>query len=288
MNLLQDLFTGLSVGLVYGVVGAGFVIVHRLTGMVNFAQGELAMVGGFGAVVAARALSPELSALVGALIGAVTGLLLYVLVVHPLRRHGLLVQTIATLAAALVLRSLAQLLFGSQPYPLAPFSDGGPLRVAGASIAYQTLWLLGLTVALYVALKLFFDRSMTGRAMSACAINRYAAGVVGINVVAMAAIAFVVSGAITGLAGAVAAPVAFASAASGLGLALKGFVAAILGGFDKIGLAIVGGVLVGFVESFAASTISTAYQEVIVLGLLLVLLVARPSGLTRLKVADRV
>lgn len=288
MNLLQDLFTGLSVGLVYGVVGAGFVVVHRLTGMVNFAQGELAMVGGFGAVVAARALSPELSALVGALIGAVTGLLLYVLVVHPLRRHGLLVQTIATLAAALVLRSLAQLLFGSQPYPLAPFSDGGPLRVAGASIAYQTLWLLGLTVALYVALTLFFDRSMTGRAMSACAINRYAAGVVGINVVAMAAVAFVVSGAITGLAGAVAAPVAFASAASGLGLALKGFVAAILGGFDKIGLAIVGGVLVGFVESFAASTISTAYQEVIVLGLLLVLLVARPSGLTRLKVADRV
>lgn len=288
MNLLQDLFTGLSVGLVYGVVGAGFVIVHRLTGMVNFAQGELAMVGGFGAVVAARVLSPELSALVGALIGAVTGLLLYAFVVHPLRRHGLLVQTIATLAAALVLRSLAQLLFGSQPYPLAPFSDGGPLRVAGASIAYQTLWLLGLTVALYVALTLFFDRSMTGRAMSACAINRYAAGVVGINVVAMAAIAFVVSGAITGLAGAVAAPVAFASAASGLGLALKGFVAAILGGFDKIGLAIVGGVLVGFVESFAASTISTAYQEVIVLGLLLVLLVARPSGLTRLKVADRV
>lgn len=288
MNLLQDLFTGLSVGLVYGVVGAGFVIVHRITGMVNFAQGELAMAGGFGAVVAARALSPQLSVLVGALIGAVTGLLLYAAVVHPLRRHGLLVQTIATLAAALVLRSLAQLLFGSQPYPLAPFSDGGPLRVGGASIAYQTLWLLALTVALYLALTLFFDRSMTGRAMSACAINRYAAGVVGINVVAMAAIAFAISGAITGLAGAAAAPIAFASAASGLGLALKGFVAAILGGFDRIGLAIVGGVLVGFVESFAASTISTAYQEVIVLGLLLVLLVVRPSGLTRLKVSDRV
>lgn len=288
MNLLQDLFTGLSIGLVYGIVGAGFVVVHRITGMVNFAQGELAMAGGFGAVVAARVLPPGLSVLVGALVGAASGLLLYGLVVHPLRRHGLLVQTIATLAAALVLRSLAQLVFGTQPYPLAPFTSGGPLRIGGASIAYQALWLLAITVALYVALTLFFDRSTTGRAMSACAVNRYAAGVVGINVVAMAAVAFAISGAITGLAGAVAAPLAFASAASGLGLALKGFVAAILGGFDKIGLAIVGGVLVGVVESFAASTISTAYQEVIVLGLLLVLLVVRPSGLTRLRVSERV
>lgn len=288
MNLLQDLFTGLSVGLVYGIVGAGFVVVHRITGMVNFAQGELAMAGGFGAVVAARVLPPGLSVLVGALVGAVAGLALYGLVVHPLRRHGLLVQTIATLAAALVLRSLAQLVFGTQPYPLAPFTEGGPLRIGGASIAYQALWLLAITVALYVALTWFFDRSTTGRAMSACAVNRYAAGVVGVNVVAMAAVAFAISGAITGLAGAVAAPLAFASAASGLGLALKGFVAAILGGFDKIGLAIVGGVLVGVVESFAASTISTAYQEVIVLGLLLVLLVVRPSGLTRLRVSERV
>lgn len=288
MILLQDLFTGLSVGLVYGVVGAGFVIVHRITGMVNFAQGELAMAGGFGAVVAARALPPGLSVLVGALAGAAAGLLLYLTVVHPLRRHGLLVQTIATLAAALVLRSTAQLVFGTQPYPLAPFTEGGPLRIAGASIAYQTLWLIAIAVAVHVGLTLFFDRSMTGRAMSACAVNRYAAGVVGIDVVAMAAIAFAVSGAITGLAGAAAVPLAFASAASGLGLALKGFVAAILGGFDRIGLAIVGGVLVGVVESVAARAISTAYQEVIVLGLLLVLLVVRPSGLTRLRVAERV
>lgn len=222
------------------------------------------------------------------LVGAVFGLLLYVAVVHPLRRHGLLVQTIATLAAALVLRSLAQLVFGSQPYAVPPFTEGGPLHLGQAVVAYQTLWLLGLSIVLALGLKLLLDRSTTGRALSACAVNRYAAGVVGISVVRMAMIAFVISGALTGFIGAVGAPLTFASAAAGLGLSLKAFIAAVLGGFDRVGLAVVGGVLVGIVESFVASSISTAYQEVVVLVLLVVLLIVRPSGLTRLRVSERV
>jgi branched-chain amino acid transport system permease protein len=286
--MLQDVFTGLSVGIVYGVIGAGFVVVHRITGMVNFAQGELAMVGAFGGVVAARGLPVALSIPAGAAAGAAAGLLLYWLVIHPLRNQGLLVQTIATLGAALVLRSLAQLIFGTQPYDAPPLTAGQPLRVGDASLTRQALWVIGITVLLYVLLKVFFDRTMAGRAMSACAVNRYAAGVVGINVVTMGALAFLISGAITGAVGAAAVPLTFASASVGLGLALKGFIAAILGGFDKIGLAIVGGLLVGIVESLSASPISTAYQEVIVLGLLLVLLIARPTGLTRQRVAERV
>jgi branched-chain amino acid transport system permease protein len=286
--MLQDLLTGLSVGVVYGVVGAGFVIVHRITGMVNFAQGELAMVGAFGAVLAARELPVGLTIPAGAAVGALAGLLLYWLVIHPLRNHGLLVQTIATLGAALVFRSAAQLHFGTQPYDVPALTQGDPIHVGDAFITRQALWVLGITAVLYVLLKLFFDRTMVGRAMTACAINRYAAGVVGINVVSMSALAFVLSGAITGTVGAAAAPLTFASASVGLALALKGFIAAILGGFDKIGLALVGGLLVGVVESVSASSISTAYQEVIVLGLLLVLLVVKPTGLTRMRVSERV
>lgn len=288
MNVLQDVFTALSVGSVYGVVGAGYVIVHRITGMVNFAQGDLAMAGAFGAVVAANGLPTGAAMAVGAVVGGIAGLLLYVLAVHPLRNQGLLVQTIVTLGAAIVLRSLAQLVFGTKPYALPPLTAGHPLRIVGASLPLQVLWLVGIMVLLYIVLTVFFDRTMVGRAMSACAINRYAAGVVGINVVAMAALAFTISGAITGLAGAVQVPLGFATAGFGLTLGLKGFIAAILGGFNRIGLAMFGGVLVGFVESFAASTISTSYQEVIVYGLLLVLLVARPAGLTRLRVSERV
>jgi len=286
--VLQDLFTGLSVGIVYAMVGVGFVIVHRITGMVNFAQGELAMLGAFGAVVAVRGLPVILSLPVGAVVGALAGLLLYGLVIHPLRNQGLLVQTIATLGAALVLRSVAQLLFGSQPYSVPPLTGGAPLEIGGASLSRQSIWLLALAAVTYAALKYFFDRTMTGRAMSACAINRYAAGVVGVDVVAMAALAFAISGGITGLFGAASAPLTFASSGAGLVLALKGFIAAILGAFDKIGLTIVGGLLVGIVEALSASQISPAYQEAIVLSVLLVLLVARPTGLTRNRVAERV
>ncbi len=286
--MLQDLFTGLSVGIVYAMVGVGFVIVHRITGMVNFAQGELAMLGAFGAVVAVRGLPVILSLPVGAVVGALAGLLLYGLVIHPLRNQGLLVQTIATLGAALVLRSVAQLLFGSQPYSVPPLTGGAPLEIGGASLSRQSIWLLALAAVTYAALKYFFDRTMTGRAMSACAINRYAAGVVGVDVVAMAALAFAISGGITGLFGAASAPLTFASSGAGLVLALKGFIAAILGAFDKIGLTIVGGLLVGIVEALSASQISPAYQEAIVLSVLLVLLVARPTGLTRNRVAERV
>jgi branched-chain amino acid transport system permease protein len=179
-------------------------------------------------------------------------------------------------------------MFGSRPYSIKPFTDGPALRIGDAAIARQAVWLLAIIAVVYLLLNVFFDRTMIGRAMSACAINRYAAGIVGINVVTMALIAFVISGAVTGLIAATAVPLAFATASSGLALALKGFIAAILGGFDKIGLTIVGGVLVGFVESLSASTISTAYQEVIVLVALLVLLVVRPAGLTRIRVTNRV
>lgn len=285
---MQELITGLAVGVVYALVGVGFVIVHRITGMVNFAQGEFAMVGGFGAVVATASLPPFVAPFAGAAVGALAGLLLYALVVHPLREKGLLVQTIATLGAAVVFRSIAQLAFGTQPYSVPPITAGPAVQVAGGAIARQVIWLLVIAALVYGVLAFFFGRTMTGRAMSACAINRYAAGVVGINVVMMSAIAFAMSGAVAGAAGAAAAPLAFATAGSGLALALKGFIAAILGGFDNVGLALVGGLLVGVAESYAASLISTSYQGVIVLVLLLVLLVVRPSGLTRRRMVDRV
>lgn len=152
----------------------------------------------------------------------------------------------------------------------------------------QVVWLVAAVIVLYVLLSAFFDRTMVGRAMRACSINRYASGLVGINAVRMAALAFTISGVICGLVGALQVPLAFATAGLGLSLSLKGFIAAILGGFDKIGLAMFGGILVGFLESFIASNVSTSYQDVVVFGLLLILLVARPAGLTRLRVSERV
>lgn len=285
---LQVLFTGVSVGVVYGIVGAGYVVIHRITGMVNFAQGHLAVAGALGAVAAANVVPVGIAVPIGGLVGALLGVALYRFAVHPVRNHGLLVQTIVTLGAGIAIQSAAQLIFGTQPYKLAPFTSGQPFEILGAFLPQQTLWLIGIAVVTYVLLSQFFDNTMTGRALSACAVNRYAAGVVGINVVTMATIAFAISGGITGVIGAAQTPLSFASVGAALALGLKGFIAAILGGFDRLGIAILGGVLVGVVESLSAALISTSYQDVIVLSLLLILLVARPAGLTRLKVSERV
>lgn len=286
--MLQELVSGLSVGVVYGLVGVGFVIIHRITGMVNFAQGELATLGAFGAYVGTQFLPAGAGPLAGAFVGGLAGLLLYLLVVHPLREKGLLIQTIATLGAGIVLRSAAQLVFGTQPHRVAPITEGEALSLAEIFVPRQVVWLLVLAVVVYAVLTWFFSRTLLGRAMSACAINRFAAGLIGIQVALMSAAAFVVSGAITGAVGAAVAPLTFATAGAGLALALKGFMAAVLGGFDSIGLALLGGLLVGVVEAYTAGLISTSYQGVIVLTLLLALLIIRPTGLTIHREANRV
>lgn len=285
---VQAFLTGISTGTTYGIVGIGYVLIHRITGMVNFAQGDIAMASAFGAVVAAYGLPLPLSILAGGLTGAAVALLMYRFAIHPLRAKGVLVQTIVSLGAAIVIRSTAQLIFGTAPYALDPLFGGGQLRIFGGSFAYQSIWLVATSIVLVILLKLFFDRTMIGRALSACAINRYAAGIVGIDAVTMATIAFTISGATTGLIAAMQVPLNFATVGIGFGIGLKGFIAAILGGFDRIGLTLVGGVLVGMLEALTAAGVSTSYQDVIVLAFLLVLLVVRPTGLTRIKVTERV
>lgn len=287
-DILQTIFTGLSTGVLYGVVGIGYVLIHRMTGMVNFAQGSIVTCGAFGTVVAAQYLPPWLALFAGALTGVVVSLLVGFVAVHLLRKHTLLVQTIATLGAGIVIDAVLQLIFGTSPRAAAPITEGGPLTIFGASLSYQTLWMLLAAVLIYAGSKWFFDRTLLGNALAACSVNRYAAQLMGINVVKMTAITFIIGGAVTGLMGGAQAPISFAVVGGGLAIGLKGFIAAILGGFDKIGLALVGGLVVGVAEAAVARAVSASYQEVIVYALLVVLLIVRPSGFVRKKVTERV
>lgn len=285
---LQLIFTAAGLGALYGALGIAFVVIHRMTGMVNFAQGDIAVAGAFGAVVAAQFLPPILAIAVGGVVGALVSVAMYFLAVRPLRSQGLLVQTIVTLGVGIVISATIQLIFGTAPQQFAPITSGPSLQVAGASMPQQTLWLLAMTVFLYISLTLFFDRTLVGKALSACAVNRYAAGVVGINLGLMATIAFAVSGSVAGIILSAQVPTSFISVGAGFAFGLKGFIAAILGGFDKLGLTLIGGFLIAFVEVYAARFISTAYADTIVFVLLIALLVLRPQGLSRALVVDRV
>ncbi|TFD62179.1 branched-chain amino acid ABC transporter permease [Cryobacterium suzukii] len=287
-TVMQLFLTALPAGAIYGALGVAYVIVHRMTGMVNFAVGDIAVVGAFGAVVASAVLPPIGAILVGAISAGVVSVLMYFLAIHPLRKQGLMVQTIVTLGVGIAVRSALQLVFGTGPYQFAPITAGPAIEIAGGVIYRQSIWVVVITVAAYIGLAYFFNRTLTGKALSACAVNRYAAGIVGINLVVMATIAFALSGAVAGVVLAAQVPSSFITIGAGFALGLKGFIAAILGGFHNIGLTLVGGFLIAIVETLAAVSVFTEHAPTIVFSLLIVLLILRPQGLTRKLVAERV
>jgi branched-chain amino acid transport system permease protein len=286
-ELLQAIFTGLTNGAVYGVIGVGFVVIHRITGVINFAQGDFAVAGAFAVIVFAGLVPLWLAVALGMAVAALISVLLFGAAVYPLRKAGLLVQTIVTLGAAIVVRSVIQLIFGTQPYQLPAFTSGAPIRISGASLTLQTLWLVGGAIAIWLLLSWFFERTLLGKAVTACAVNRYAAGIVGINPDLMAALSFALSGAIAGGIAATQTPLTFMTVSAGLALSLNGFVASVLGGLEKIGTTIIGGFLLGILEAATAIFVSSQYQGLISLALLLTLLVFRPSGLTRARTVAR-
>jgi branched-chain amino acid transport system permease protein len=287
-DLLQFVLTGVTNGAIYGTIGIGFVVIHRITGVINFAIGDLALVGAFAAVVLAEALPLWLAVLGGIAIAALVSMASYWLAIRPLSRHHLLVQLIATLGVAIAVRSLLQILFGSGAYQLPPFVSGPPLSVGGATISRQALWVIALSVIIVGLLILFFDWTLLGKAVTACAVNPFAARVVGINTGLMAALSFALAGAAAGTVTIAQTPMSVVTVLGGLTLSLKGFVAAILGGVDKIGLTLVGGIIVGLIESATAIFAGALYATLAALVMMLVLLIFRPAGLTRLRTATRV
>jgi branched-chain amino acid transport system permease protein len=287
-QLLQATFSGVGAGVVYGLLGIGFVITQRITGVLNFAQGHIAVTGAFAAVLASRVMPIGFAVLVGALVAAAVSAVIYLAAVWPLRRTGLLEQSMVTLACSILMLAGLQLAFGTDPRSLTPFSPGGPIQVGGAALSRQTVWIVVVGAALTVVLYWFFERTSIGTAVRACAVNRYAAEVVGINVTLMAVFSFALSGLVSGAIAAAQAPLTFVTFSAGLTLTLKGFVAAAVAGMNNVTAALVGGVLLGLLEAWSTLLISSSYQNLIALALLLGVLILRPTGLAKVKVSERV
>jgi branched-chain amino acid transport system permease protein len=176
-------------------------------------------------------------------------------------------------------RGIAMFICGKNPYSLPPFSSGKPLMMAGAAILPQVLWVLGLSLLSVILMNLFFNRTITGKAMSACAGNRLAASLVGINVSKMILLSFALSATLGAIAGATITPIALMEYDRGPLLALKGFCAAVLGGLGMGTGAVVAGFIIGIVESFSAGFISSGFKDAIALIILILVLFIRPSGL---------
>lgn len=288
-QLLQFLVTGITVGSTYALVGLGFALIYNASDVVNFAQGEFVMLGAMTAIaLLAAGLPLSLAAIVATLITILVGLLLERFAIEPALGASVVATIIITIGAAIFLRGIAMLLWGKDFHSLPAFSGDTPIRIGGATLLPQSLWVLGVTVALVVLVRLFFDRTLLGKALLACSFNRAAAQLVGINVRVMLRLAYGLSAGLGALAGILIAPITFSSYEAGVMLGLKGFSAAIVGGIGNPMGAVAGGLLLGVLESLGAGLISSGYKEAIAFLFVLMVLFFEPTGLFGHKVAERV
>lgn len=280
-QIVQFLFTGLTIGSIYAMVGLGFNIIYNATGIINFAQGEFVMLGGMIMVWLTTSfnLPLPLGFLVAVLIVTVIGGLFERFAIYPLKKPPALVLIIITLAASIIFKGAAMLIWGKQTYSLPHFSGEEPLQLFGATILPQALWIIGILLAVVALLAFFFNFTMLGKAMRACSVNQVAASLVGINVKRIVLLSFAMSAGIGAAAGIAFTPIVLMEFDRGALLGLKGFCAAVLGGLGNGTGAVVAGLLIGILESFATGYISSEYKDAIALGVLLIVLLVRPSGL---------
>jgi len=280
-QLFQYLITGITVGSVYAMVAVGFNIIYNVTEIINFAQGEFVMLGGlimvFFHVVMGLPLIMAFPSTV--ILVTLVGILLDRLAIRPIRKPSVLTLIIATIAASILIKGAAMFIWGKDPYDLPAFSGRNPITVFGAVIQPQYLWVIGFLIVIVIFLSFFFERTIIGKAMSACADNPNAASLVGINVKQMILLSFALSAAIGAVAGITVTPISLMEYDRGAMLAIKGFGAAILGGLGSFPGAILGGLIMGTIESFGAGLISSGYKDAFALIVLLIVLFFRPSGI---------
>ena len=280
VSLGQTVFAGFANGSLYAFIGLGFGLISRSTGVINFAQGEFAMLGAVTTeIVAAQGVPLGFAVLVAVIFCGMVGGLFYLLALQHATRATMAQLIIMTIGFAILIRGAVTWGWGSDPIVVPPFTSGRPIDVFGVSILPQALWLIGTLITVTAAMWWFFRYTVTGLALRAGASNPMGAAFVGIDHKRLGALSFVAAGMLGGLGGAVWAPIAFAQVDLGVALGLKGFTAAALGGFGTTFGPIVGGLVFGLVESLAAGYLSSAYVEAISYGLLLVVLIARPQGL---------
>lgn len=277
-DLLQLVFAGLSQGGIYALVAIGFVAIFTVSGVINLAQGEFAALAGLVAISArASGLPLPVAAVLGVTTVAIVAVIMERLTIAPVKRMTTLVSLILTLGVSTALKALMLLIYGPNAEGLQAITPGG-VTLAGVSIRYQDLWILAVAAVVSVAVYWFYDRTLTGKSLRACAEQPVAARLVGISLGRASLLSFLIAGSVGAIAGVLASPVYFTSWESGLTLGLKGFVAATLGGLVSVRGAVLGGLVLGVLETLTAGYVSTGLRDAVAFLLLIVVLVVRPGG----------
>lgn len=280
-DLLQFLFMGIQRGSIYAMVAMGFNIIYNSTGIINFAQGEFVVLGGLMMVTLTMALhlSIPFGFLLSVVFVTIVGILMERLTINPVRHPTVLRLIIITIAVSILLKGTAMCFWGKGSHYMRSFSRADSLDFFGAMILPQTLWIIGILFLVVVAYIIFFNYTLTGKCMRACAINRDAARLAGINDRMMVMLSFALSAGIGAIAGIIITPIIQMDYGRGALLGLKGFGAAVLGGLGNSMGAVVAGLLLGILEALAGGYISSHYMDAIALIVMLCVLFVRPGGI---------
>ncbi len=290
MEILTTIMNGLSLGGIYAMIALGYTMVYGIAKMLNFAHGDIIMVGGYAILVSMNLMGhPVIAVLMAIIVCTLTGVLIEKLAYKPLRGASPLAVLITAIGVSYLLQSLAQIVFGSSP-TMVTIMDLGTVTVGGLRISGNTLLTLGCTTAVMVALTLFIKYTRIGRAMVAVSDDRGAAQLMGIPVNRIITITFAIGSALAALAGLfylLKAPKI--SNTFGAMPGIKAFTAAVIGGIGSIPGAMLGGVLLGMVEITAGKFQAIApYTDAIEFSILILILLVRPNGLLGKKRREKV
>lgn len=286
---LQLLFTGFGLGAIYALVALGFVLLIRAAAVVNFGQGEFAMVGAYLLVIGFNLLHLPywLSILLSIALSAAFGVVFAGATYWPLRHRGGLPVIISTIGASIFLENLVLVLYGPEAAQIDGLFDNPGIQLGPVFMDSQYLSIIVVATVLVALQYVVFEKTMLGKKLQATSQDKEMASLLGIPVATMILITFAYSAALGGIAGILVAPILFVSTGMAGLIALKAFAANIIGGYGSIPGAILGGLALGIVETLGAAYISVPYKDAFAFLTLLLFLLVRPQGIFGERIAEK-
>lgn len=293
MEFLSAIIAGISLGSIYALIALGYTMVYGIAKMLNFAHGDVIMVGAFMMFIALTkmGLHPILCIIFGTVICTILGVVIEKLAYKPLRKATSLAVLITAIGVSYFLQNSAQLIFGAGSKTFTSlFGSGNILLFDGQIIiSHNTIVTICVSVIIMIGLTLFINKTKTGRAMLAVSEDKGAAQLMGINVNKTISITFAIGSALAAIAGALlCSSYPILSPTTGAMPGIKAFTAAVLGGIGSIPGAMIGGILLGVIENISKVYISTQLSDAIVFGILIIILLVKPTGILGKKMNEKV
>ena len=281
-HFIQTLISGLSLGSIYALIALGYTMVYGIAKMLNFAHGDIIMIGAYAGIIAVAqmGLPPLIAVLISILVCALLGVLIEFLAYKPLRQAPPLSVLITAIGVSYFLQNLALILFGSQQKAYPSLVQLGDITIGSVTINGITILTLLVTAIIMVVLSFFINRTRLGKAMRAVSEDKAAATLMGISVNRTIALTFAIGSALAAVASIFyGMSYTYIKPTTGAMPGIKAFTAAVFGGIGSVPGAMLGGILLGLIEQLSKTYISTLWADAIVFGVLVVVLVVKPTGL---------